>query len=741
MIKVIQTNELINEMINDSRLITVKMPTRENLNNLPMWTETMAEQLASLLKIDDFHTMTDREQVFKSVAPDRVLEFIIKNSKATSAKALRWLGFKNNSQLSDAWQEFLNENSKKEEHNELSKAGLICRAAEADYFPLPVLTADSYQSKVLTYSNVYQVMARFRRYSAEAHHIADTILNYLRCKSLDYDPAAKNFGPLTDPDLLEPCPETVGCLLGHLDALRRANPQKFESFAAEQTEIWRQFTACGVRLRDIKSRVSDANLALRSGDYFASNKALSTYLNMLADAYSVVSKFENYWGIDKLLAPQLLQQEVAFLRRNLQELRTLLHLKLARYRDHYQEKWGIWGLSDIVRLLFSSKKDAVSSRIPYNGPNDQKRVFVFVLDGYGMAQHLWALRSSEQYTERSFSMDIFSWLEGREEFNGKNILGSTLATDTGSGLAAIFSGSNSSVNGVLGSKMWNYSSRRVVDILKEGPYQVTGWDSKSFFDSLPDDIKIKVLHGGGRGEVASPFGRFTYGGRPDYVGVGISERIFALLRKSIENDSLRRLYCVYHPLIDRTGHSVGSFSIYELNEIRRFKSGLLAFLIDLAYYNEEVFDGKTTLLITADHGMFETSERYVTVDQIRRCLNIRDRFIWTNRSVWVYSDSPQEAANVLSLLLEGSGIAFEKHFKGDQTINTHFGEGSNVPDLIIQFKDEGLIAPSEAAKTDLLLFGVHSGRSNEEVFVPFISICLTSELGEDLRNIYKSVEG
>lgn len=741
MIKVVQTEELRNEIIYDSLLITVKMPVQENLNTIPTWTETLAEQLASLLPIDVFHPMTDREQVLKSVAPDRVLEFIMKQSKVTAAKALRWLGFRINSQCNNAWREFLSGISTDDDHNELSKAGLICRAADADYYPLPVLVAASSHSPELTSSNAYRIIARFRRYSAEAPHVADAILSYLRRKSLDDDPAAKNFGPLTDPDLLEPCPQTVDCLLGHLDRLRRLNPHWFESFAAEQMEVWRLFTACVVRLKDIKRRVYDANLALRTGDYVASNKALSTYLNMLADAYGVVSEFENYWGIDKLLAPQLLKQEVTFLRRNLQDVRTLLHKKLARYREHYQEEWGIWGLSDMVRLLFSSKADVISTRIPFNGPNDQKRVFAFVLDGYGMVQHLWALRSSEQYTDRSFSMDVFSWLEGRKEFNGKNILGSTLATDTGSGLAAIFTGSTGSVNGVLGSKMWSTSSRRVVDVLKEGPYQMTGRDSKSFFDSLPDDIKIKVFHGGGRGEIPTPFGRFTYGGRPDYIGVNISERIFALLRKTVENDSLRRLYCIYHPLIDRTGHSVGSFSNFELNEIQRFKSGLLAFLIDLAYYNEEVFDGKTTFLLTADHGMFETSERYITVNQIRQCLNARDHFIWTNRSVWVYSDSPHEAAGVLSRLFEESGITFEKHFKGEKTVNAHFGEGSDVPDLIIQFTDEGLIAPSEAARTDLLLFGVHSGRSNEEVFVPCISLCLTPELGEELKYIYKSVEG
>jgi hypothetical protein len=743
MIKVVRAENLKSEIICGSSLIVVEISALENLDTFFTWTETLAGQLASLLPIESFHPMADREQVLKSVAPDRVLKFIMKQSKVTAAKALRWLGFRINSQLNNAWREFLSGIKNGEEHNELSQAGLICRAADADYYPLPVLTAASYHSPDLTSSNVYRIMARFRRYSAEVPQVADAILNYLRRKNLDDNPAAKNFGLLTDPELLEPCLQTVECLLSHLDRLRRSEPHWFEGFAAEQMEIWRIFTTCSVRLKDIKRRIYDANLALRPDDYIASNKALSAYLDMLADAYGVVTEFENYWGIDKLLAPHLLKQEVDYLRRSLQEVRTLLHMKIARYREHYQEKWGIWGLSDMVRLLFSTKTNIISTRVPFNGPYDQKRVFVFVLDGYGMVQHLWGLRSSEQYINRSFSMDIFSWLEGRQEYNGKNILGSTLATDTGSGLAAIFTGSISCVNGVLGSKMWNPTSHRVVDVLKEGPYQATGRVFKSFFDSLPDNIKIKVFHGGGRGEVPTPFGRLTYGGRSDYFGVNIAERIFALLLKSVEveNDSVRHLYCIYHPLIDRTGHSVGSFSNFELNEIKRFKSGLLAFLIDLAYYNEEVFDGKTTFLFTADHGMFETSERYITVNQIRQCLNNQDRFIWTNRSIWIYSDSPHEAAGVLSELFKESGIAFEQHFKGEHTIGVHFGEGADVPDLIIQFTDEGLIAPSEAARTDLLLFGVHGGRSNEEVFVPCISLCLTPELGQELKYIYKIVEG
>ena len=230
MIKVVQTEELRNEIICASCLIIVQISVRENLNTLQTWTETLAEQLASLLPIENFHPMTDREQVLKSVAPDRVLEFIMKQSKVTAAKALRWLGFRINSQLNYAWREFLSENSTGGDHNELSEAGLICRAADADYYPLPVLAAASYHSPELTSSNVYRIMARFRRYSAEAPHVADAILSYLRRKSLDDDPAAKNFGPLTDPDLLEPCPQTVDCLLGHLDRLRRVNPHWFEGF-------------------------------------------------------------------------------------------------------------------------------------------------------------------------------------------------------------------------------------------------------------------------------------------------------------------------------------------------------------------------------------------------------------------------------------------------------------------------------------------------------------------------------
>lgn len=256
MIKVVKTGDLDNGIICDSHLIVVKISLRENLTTLPAWTETLTEQLASLLPIEAFHQMTDREQVLESVAPDRVLEFIMKQSKITVAKALRWLGFRINSQFSNAWREFFSGITSGEEYNELSQVGLICRAVDADYYPLPVLAAVSHHSPDLTSSNAYRIMARFRRYSAEVPYVADAILKYLRRKNLDDNPAAKNFGLLTDPEMLKPCLQTVDCLLGHLDRLRRLNPHWFEGFAAEQMEIWRKFTACGSRLRDIKRRIT-----------------------------------------------------------------------------------------------------------------------------------------------------------------------------------------------------------------------------------------------------------------------------------------------------------------------------------------------------------------------------------------------------------------------------------------------------------------------------------------------------
>lgn len=650
-------------------------------------------------------------------------------------------GFKTKVEYRHAWRTFIEEHSSERERNELAEAGLICRSEGVDYYPLPVLVAACLDSPEMTTLNAYQIMARFRRYSADASYLADTVLGYIKRKNLDEDPAAKSFGPLTDPELLEPCPQTVDCLLGHLDRLRRTNLQWFDSFAAEQMEIWRLFTACNSRLKEIRAGVSDANLALRQNDYVTSTKALSVYLNMLADAYKAISEFETYWGIDKLLAPQVLNRDVTFLRRNLRYIRTELHEKLAHFREQYQEKWGVWGLSDAIGYLFSSGSVTSPMRIPFNGlPRDQKRVFAFILDGYGMVQHLWALKASEKYGCRSFSQDIFRWLEGMSEFCGINVLGSAFATDTGSGLAAIFTGNSTRNNGVFSSKMWDPFSHRIVDVLKEGPYALIDRPAACFFADLPDDVKIKVFHGGGRGEIPTPFGKWIYGTRADYMGINIPERIFGVLRKSIADDCRRQLYSIYYPLIDRTGHFVGSFSYFELNEIQRFKNSLLAFLIDLVYYNEELFDSKTTFLFTADHGMFETADRYVTVTQIRDCLNTGDGFLWTNRSVWVYSNRPHEVAERLSRLCNNADIAFEIHFKGDLTIRTHLGDGPNVPDLIIQFTDEGIIAPYEAAKADLLLFGVHGGRSNEEVFIPFISLCLTSELGKKLKDVYKSLE-
>jgi len=97
---------------------------------------------------------------------------------------------------------------------------------------------------------------------------------------------------------------------------------------------------------------------------------------------------------------------------------------------------------------------------------------------------------------------------------------------------------------------------------------------------------------------------------------------------------------------------------------------LVEFLLDLAYNKKEIFDGRTTLVISADHGMFETSSKLVTLDEIKnrfRSNNLRPPFILINsRALLLYRVGDmllEDYKRVITELLREKGISFELYTK------------------------------------------------------------------------------
>src|SRR5690606_29883964 len=106
------------------------------------------------------------------------------------------------------------------------------------------------------------------------------------------------------------------------------------------------------------------------------------------------------------------------------------------------------------------------------------------------------------------------------------------------------------------------------------------------------------------------------------------------------------------------------------------------------------------------------------------------------RAVWLYASDPEPAISALEPLLRDAAMHYEIHRKGDSLITTLLGRSKYVPDAAIILTGDGMFVPFHTTRSDVLLYGVHGGRSPEEVFTPFITLQLTPQLRSYLLELY-----
>jgi len=170
---------------------------------------------------------------------------------------------------------------------------------------------------------------------------------------------------------------------------------------------------------------------------------------------------------------------------------------------------------------------------------------------------------------------------------------------------------------------------------------------------------------------------------------------------------------------------------------------LVDFLLNLAYSQKELFDNHTTIVITADHGMFETSIKKITFNEIKTVFSEDNLpipyIIIDNRAILFYNISNQNlvrSKEIVQNYLKNKGIIGKILILTDELMNTLWDSHNvNCPAMVLLIKGDG-IAVSQEIDEELLHHGGHGGCSCEEVFVPFITINLTPNLHSHLINHY-----
>lgn len=529
---------------------------------------------------------------------------------------------------------------------------------------------------------------------------------------------------------------------------KQLKPQVYQEVCRSQLPIWEAFGASLECLVDLVKRVNLLNAPAREGDYDSSCMGARSLLECLASAYYQLSRFERRMGVDRYMAPALIGQDIQQLHDLVRNVRAIVNNKLDSHRPLFQRDWGNFRVADIVRrLLGYASADPFTSRFPTN----QKTVLLLVLDGLGFVQHKWNQLMTKDRRLSTFGGSVLDFLVDQPEYTDSIVLGSPLISDTGAGLAQIFSGVPSRENRVYSSYLSDgrggFFDAKKVRTSAEWADRVGGMFPMTFFDDL-EGTKVKVFACGARNQ-PSTFAQRNWGTHP-VEPVNPSERFpRALLRDLQGREDARRLYVVYYPLIDHQGHSLGSFSSFELHEYDRLNYLLSSFILQLLSSIPNLFDGSTTVLITADHGMFESAGVAITLDEILQWVSAaglhRPRVTMANRAILLYNVRLGELYKTeksLRELLKSKRMDGEFVSRNDSLYHDLIYEGEDfpprLPDLIILLRDEGLAIPRPIAMP-YLHHGGHGGCSAEETYVPCISITLTLRLAQSLWERYGSL--
>jgi len=516
-----------------------------------------------------------------------------------------------------------------------------------------------------------------------------------------------------------------------------------------QYVIWSTIFPCVESLKKIQQELKSIQVYQKANNYPNSCEFVQFYLHKLAQAYSLMVILENQLGIERYLATTGLKYDIKFIHSLVQDIRRESNGKLKKTKLEFQIQWNLTAISKIIKKLLGEQ--VLEDSITCNFVKDQERVIFILIDGMGYTQYLWYREGIKSQKNFAYGLNIFEWLSQFNEYNDTLVLGSTLIPDTGSAIASIYSGKLPTTHGIYASNM--YDGINSINIKK-----IDGVNFDKFVENCPDTFlsslnktTIKILDGSGSftKKNKNSFTKFIFGEFPRERIIP-QDRLFKKISGTVQNLSNKLLILGYYPLIDNTSHSIGAFTAFESVEYEKLNLIFIDMLIDLAKNQPFVFDGKTTILITADHGMFEISSKKISLYEIKQVF--RDEmaiipFVSINtRSIFLYNiplDKIKKAKDVLQDFIDRREIIAEIYTKNDEIIQTlllnseRYGQTPS-PDLILIIEDEG-IGVSNDIEDALIFHGGHGGSSCEEVFVPLIQIRLTSHLRTEIMNHFAKI--
>ena len=503
-----------------------------------------------------------------------------------------------------------------------------------------------------------------------------------------------------------------------------------------QLVIWKEVLSTYVVMEDLRDRILYFQLTPDMRSYSITCNELSRILSLYSSMQAAMSRLEDILGVDRFL-DRVSEGTFSILNNLLSEAKVDIEKKS---RIAKQKFIGEWNNTNVFKVIAHKLiKPDTANLICDQMTSPCKQVILFIIDGLGYCQYQWQQNIDAQRENFTFDENVFTWLK-KTETSKELILGSSYITDTAAGLAQIYLGEPPTSTGIVASKF--YERGASVNFLPTKTIPSNEFNHFFYCNNSITDIvnsygySSKVFYCSRYQNPPSGFSSTTFKSA-EVEQVVPPERVFSILTEEINQGANSGLQVVYLTGIDNSGHTMGAYSAFEKYEHQKINKLFRNFLIELAFNSPQLFDGTRSILVTADHGMFESSNiiinRYEIHDFLKSVGLQGVKMVENNRAMFFYSDAstPSDLAQLLSDYFRSRKISVDVSSKEDSDFAEHFFANNSqriVPDVVARFIGEGLFFTSNYVNEHLLHYGGHGGFSVDETFVPLIEINLNQRL-------------
>jgi hypothetical protein len=761
--------------------------THQNLKLNPIQYRTLAETLIALVGVPDY-TPTSQDSPIP-LRLDLMLRRLLEQPTAFLPPLLRnwceWFGLQPNATVNQVWTELISASSTQVSELSEAVAGLVNRSlAYLDddylYMPLPVAIAIGESTHLLKPKALPDYLHKLRhallrnKRTQSANQAYQQITAFLRNPSPSLEGhsyrTVRARGELVNLERYEwpsnsvPQP-VVDATLITLQSLYETDSTNYQKlYNRVHGPVWDAVGHAMDAFQKIEEQIPSRPVVIDQSNYADSCRVVSNQLMHVSEAYAILTELETTLGVDRYLGGKALSNDLKLVHSKVQRIAEQIHRLLNKPHQLFLRKWNLTSPASLVLHLLNISSEESKSTLTEYFPYNQQRVIFLLVDALGYTQFHWFLKIVGRRRVAPLSGNIFAWLQKQHIFNEKYMLASNLVSVTGACLPTIFTGALPRDTGIIGSHM-----------VMEGHHLnvLSGRDMKSKLEtSEVEDIyrrnvnrslipfaqiayetgvNTQVFHGGGIG--FSPLAEFTYGrllNEKLVKRVSQADRVFAVALPAIldwkRNLEKKHLALFYYPLIDKSGHGCGPYTQFQTAELNKLNFTFTHFLVDLATQAEEIFDGQTSIVITADHGMFESATTAIKHSSVRNILGgkaaCKDMtFVYDNRAMHIYGVDGLKLESMRTELVEHFAtkeIPISVHTRQDPLVADLLRDPSspwagNCPDIILQFHGPGVFFYNENLPSHMFLYGAHGGISVEETFVPLVHFTLTPELANGLK--------